>query len=88
MPREHPSALGTAETVVSTADSGAVYPVQCRAPYDGRTAWDAYHTQFEMLVEVNRWSEAEKATFSLYQISSLYQQWFIESVMFTSVMLY
>ena len=32
-------------------------------PYDGRSAWDAYRTQFEMLAEMNRWSNKEKATY-------------------------
>ena len=33
------------------------------APYDGKSAWDAYHTQFELLAGVNRWSNTEKATY-------------------------
>lgn len=32
-------------------------------PYDGRSDWDAYRAQFEMLAQVNQWSEEEKATF-------------------------
>ena len=32
-------------------------------PYDGRTSWDAYKTQFDMLSELNGWSDAEKATY-------------------------
>lgn len=30
--------------------------------YDGHSSWDAYIIQFEMLPELNRWSEVEKAT--------------------------
>ena len=30
--------------------------------YDGRSSWDAYITQFEMLAQLNRWTEVEKAT--------------------------
>ena len=37
--------------------------VQRAAPYDGKNAWDAYHTQFELLAGVNRWSNTEKATY-------------------------
>ena len=38
--------------------------VQRAAPYDGKNAWDAYHTQFELLAAwVNRWSNTEKATY-------------------------
>lgn len=33
------------------------------SPYDGRTPWDAYKTQFEMLAELNGWTDQEKATF-------------------------
>ena len=32
-------------------------------PYDGCTLWDAYKTQFDMLSELNGWSDAEKATY-------------------------
>jgi len=44
---------------------GAAYVTarqQQPAPYDGKSAWDAYHTQFELLAGVNRWSNTEKAT--------------------------
>ena len=30
--------------------------------YDGRSSWDAHTTQFEMLVQLNHWTEVEKAT--------------------------
>ena len=30
--------------------------------YDGRSSWDAYITQFEMLAQLNHWTEMEKAT--------------------------
>jgi len=33
------------------------------APYDGKSAWDAYHTQFELLAGINRCSNTEKATY-------------------------
>jgi len=42
---------------------GSTRPVQRPAPFDGRTAWDAYRTQFELLAEINLWNEVEKATF-------------------------
>ena len=32
------------------------------APFDGILAWDAYHAQFELLVEMNRQNSSEKAT--------------------------
>ena len=31
-------------------------------PYDGRSSWEAYRAQFEMLAQMNNWTEAEKAT--------------------------
>ena len=30
--------------------------------YDGRSSWDAYITQFEMLAQLNHWTEVEEAT--------------------------
>ena len=33
------------------------------APFDGTLAWDAYHAQFELLAEMNRWDRSEKATY-------------------------
>ena len=32
-------------------------------PYDGRSPWDAYRTQFQMLATVNGWSTQEKAAY-------------------------
>ena len=32
-------------------------------PHDGRSTWEAYRTQFEMLARVNGWNEMEKATY-------------------------
>lgn len=37
--------------------------VQRAPPFDGRSDWEAYKTQFEMLATVNNWSEVEKATY-------------------------
>ncbi len=51
-----------AEGFWASSDRGRV--VQQRPqPYDGRTPWDAYRTQFEMLAQMNRWTEVEKATY-------------------------
>ncbi len=32
-------------------------------PYDGQSSWEAYKLQFEMLAQLNGWSETEKATY-------------------------
>ena len=32
-------------------------------PFDGRSPWGAYKLQFEMLADVNGWSDAERATY-------------------------
>ena len=32
-------------------------------PYNGTSSWDAYKAQFEMLAELNSWTDAEKAMF-------------------------
>ena len=32
------------------------------ATYDGKTTWDAYRAQFELLAGLNRWTDVQKAT--------------------------
>ena len=49
----------TSSIVVEAAGTCTIRPT----PYDGRTAWDAYKTQFAMLFDMNRRSDAEKATY-------------------------
>ena len=41
----------------------ATKAVQRAPPYEGRSTWEAYRTQFEMLVRVNNWNEMKKATY-------------------------
>ena len=53
----------TAIGVTAEGGAGAAKPVQRAPPYDGRADWDAYRTQFEMLANVNCWTEVEKATY-------------------------
>ena len=52
--------------VEDTGDAGGA--VQLRtvhrpATFDGRSPWEAYHTQFELLAELNRWKDVEKASY-------------------------
>ena len=42
---------------------GTASHLQKPPPFDGRSPWDAYKLQFEMLADVNHWSDAEKATY-------------------------
>ena len=42
---------------------GAVLHNMRPQPFDGEAPWDAYKLQFEMLAEINKWSDGEKATF-------------------------
>lgn len=42
---------------------GAVPHKMRPQPFGGEAPWDAYKLQFEMLAEINRWSDGEKATF-------------------------
>lgn len=37
--------------------------LQRPAPYDGKSSWDAYRTQYEMLAGIHRWSDNQKATY-------------------------
>ena len=52
-----------AETRGGGAATTPVSQQQQPAPFDGKLAWDAYQTQFELLVMMNRWSDAEKAAY-------------------------
>ena len=53
----------TAIGVTAEGGAGAAKPVQRAPPYDGCAGWYAYHTQFKMLANMNRWTEVEKATY-------------------------
>ena len=43
----------------TTGGAGSQKP----APFDGKLTWDAYHTQFDMLAQINRWSDADKEAY-------------------------
>ena len=47
----------------ATALAGGGAQLQKPPPFDGRSPWDAYKLQFEMLSTVNGWSNAQKATY-------------------------
>ncbi len=47
----------------SGPDSSRTVSVHRPPPFDGRSTWDAYRAQFEMLAQINRWTETEKATY-------------------------
>ena len=49
---------GRGSATVTTPSS-----VQRPVPFDGKLMWDAYHTQFEMLIKINRWSDVDKAAY-------------------------
>ena len=44
-------------------DNSAGRPVQKPAVFDGRSSWEAYMTQFEILAEINQWDGPDKAAF-------------------------
>ena len=52
-----PAAEPEGEAVVGGAPRMLYKP----ATYDGKTAWDAYFTQFELLSRMNHWNHKEKA---------------------------
>ena len=58
-----PSTIPPSTDVVSGPVMGASCKLQRPQPYDGNSPWDAYKLQFEMLAEVNKWIDDEKATF-------------------------
>ena len=61
-PLEEHTRTRDARSHIATSD-GAGAQIIRPTPYDGRTAWDAYKTQFAMLAKLNGWSDAEKATY-------------------------
>ena len=58
-----PSALSRGGSVDAEGDGGEVRSAARHKPiaFDGRSSWEAYSTQFEMLAKLNRWSSDEKA---------------------------
>ena len=44
-------------------DGSGSKPVQQPAPYDGKSAWEAYRTQFSLLAELNNWTEQQRAAY-------------------------
>ncbi|CAB4046197.1 Hypothetical predicted protein, partial [Paramuricea clavata] len=49
----------TSASCVATASR----PIQKPSIFDGRTPWEAYHTQFEIVADINNWNNDEKAAF-------------------------
>ncbi len=45
------------------ADYSAGRPVQKPTIFDGRSSWEAYVTQFEIVAEINQWDGPDKAAF-------------------------
>lgn len=45
------------------AAGGTVGTLQKPPPFDEHSSWDAYKLQFEMLANINHWSDVEKATY-------------------------
>ncbi len=71
----HGAGVSTTDVPREGEQLNADAPMSCRpmgvppdrpqrpAPYNGQTAWEAYHTQFTMLARINRWTEEEKAMY-------------------------
>lgn len=51
------------EAANSEGGQSVARQLQKPPPFDGRSPWDAYKLQFEMLARVNGWSSIEKATY-------------------------
>jgi hypothetical protein len=57
------------ETETRSLKSGTTFlhevtkPTQRLKTFDGKTSWDAYKTQFEIVAEINGWDDNEKAAF-------------------------
>ena len=43
--------------------TGTQKPLHRPAPFDGKSSWEAYSTQFELLSDLNHWSQTEKAVY-------------------------
>ena len=49
--------------VMSEQPASTARPVQKPPTFDGRSSWEAYITQFEIVADLNRWSMEDKAVF-------------------------
>ena len=63
VPSHHYSRSPGSLPEASTTGGGVVLHLQKPPPFDGRFSWDAYKLQFEMLADLNHWSDAEKAAY-------------------------
>ncbi len=61
IPRGLSGGAGVAPRSLASGGAATCKPTQILPPYDGRSPWDAYHTQLEMLARMNGWSK--KATY-------------------------
>ena len=48
---------------IEEADITVRRPMHRPSAYDGKSSWEAYFTQFEMLADLNRWGVQEKASY-------------------------
>ena len=55
--------LTAATSAESGSEKGGSRMMQCPAPYDGSSAWEAYRTQFGLLAALNKWNDQEKAAY-------------------------
>ena len=64
--RSSPLSVSAPEFVPSSdivPGQGVAHRIQRPQPFGGDAPWDAYKLQFEMLAEINKWSDEEKASF-------------------------
>lgn len=64
--RSSPLSVSAPEFVPSSdvvPGQGVAHRIQHPQPFGGDAPWDAYKLQFEMLAEINKWSDEEKASF-------------------------
>ena len=71
VPSHHYSGSPGSPPDASTTGVGAASHLQKPPPFDGRFSWDAYKLQFEMLADVNHWSDAEKAAYLAVSLRGL-----------------
>ena len=62
IPSTSPVSLGAEGGSARAEEEGRSSKSVRPSPFDGKSSWEAYQTQFKLLAELNHWTEQEKAT--------------------------
>ena len=60
---EETGVFSSAKDIRMPTTSNSNHPIQKNPTFDGRTSWEAYITQFEIVPDLNKWKQEETAAF-------------------------